>query len=277
MISPASFFEKMPRTGGYWEPLKFALISIIIGMLVSFVLIMLLFLTPIISGSVEFSAMTNIIYNHYLKDIVLTALGYGMGFAIAGAIGLFIAAVVYLILFKLVGGKGNYEGTFRVLAYSYATLALLIIPFLFLYTLYLLIVGGKFVHGVSGSRAAAAVFFPFIIAGAFVLFIIYWFIIPMTDFKEASNIDLQVSSATPASIELANRDYLTLSDMQFTVTKVDGEELYPMAISKSGSNTVSAGDTIILYGANFGRSGDVIKISGRYRNYKIYSAQTQIK
>lgn len=68
-------------------------------------------------------------------------------------IGLSIITMIYYILIKIVGGKGNYNSTFQVLSYSLAPSIFIIIPyigFLFgLYIYYLHLVGFSKVHDLS--------------------------------------------------------------------------------------------------------------------------------
>ena len=86
-----------------------------------------------------------------------------------GVIGLFIGGLFLYIFFKIVGGKGTYEGTFRLLAYASATMALGWIP-LFgilanIYMVYMEVIGGAKVHKISTLSSLIAVFvIPVIIA-----------------------------------------------------------------------------------------------------------------
>lgn len=259
ITNPTSFFEKMPKSGGYGEPLKFAIITSIIGGIELFVLMAL-------RGQL----------------IAKYAILFPIAAAIGGAIGIFIGGAIYFILFKIVGGKGSYEGSVRLVAYAGAPVAIIIIPFLPLYVIYLIYTGGKHVHNVSKSRAAIAVLLPVIVVGAVTLLSlisVLMFTMGGTT-EQAPMVSIRVSSATAVSIELSHQggDMLELSDVQFTVKKANGEVLKPSVSSKSGSNTVYAGDTIRLYGANFGKSGDNIEITGTYKNKNvIFDTRTQIK
>lgn len=71
------------------------------------------------------------------------------------------------IFFKILGGKGTYEGTVRLLAYTSAIMVLSWIPFLFIlpdiYMIYMAVIGGTKVHKISTTRSVIAVVTPLII------------------------------------------------------------------------------------------------------------------
>ncbi len=128
LTNPTLFFENMPKSGGYTGPLIFATISHIAGSFVIFVLLFLIEGTASIVTSLKSSA------------------GFGILIIIAGVAGLFISSFIFFISFKILGGKGNFEGTFRQVSYSSAPAVFLIFPILPLYSLYLMTIGGKYVH-----------------------------------------------------------------------------------------------------------------------------------
>jgi len=130
MTDPQGFFLAMPLTGGLANPFVFATLCLLvtaIGFLVS---------------------------------------GYGLRLSFAlilwGVIGLFLgAALLLLIAWKLFAGKGDYEATFRALAYAIAPVVLLWIPLVryvaALYTAYLLIVGLQRAHEFDNVKAVLTV------------------------------------------------------------------------------------------------------------------------
>ena len=77
----------------------------------------------------------------------------------------------------ILGGRGGYEGTFRVLTYCASTSVFQAIPFIGglingIYGLILTIIGFKKVHDFSTGRAFFAILFPVVIFFLFVAFII---------------------------------------------------------------------------------------------------------
>ena len=152
MQSPSEFYRKMPKTGGYADPIIFAAINFAV-----FGLMTALFNRGMyggIYGGREFSFF-----------MVFGAVILG---PISGVISLFIEAVILYVIFKVLGGSGTYEGTFRFISYATAVLILSWIPFigwlLGLYAIYLYIVGGMYVHDVSMGRSIIAVILPTILA-----------------------------------------------------------------------------------------------------------------
>lgn len=137
ITTPGDFFKEMPTSGGYGEPLKFAVV------------------------------------NYIIAGIGLTLISLGGAFfmivamPIIGIIGLFISGAILYICFKIVGGSGSYEGTVRMLSYISAVNAVAWIPILgwivALYAIYLKIVGGTFVHNITTLRSVIAVFIPLIV------------------------------------------------------------------------------------------------------------------
>ena len=131
MKNPRRFIEQMPTEGGYSDPVKFAAISYLVA------------------------------------GIGLTLITAGVGFPliiimpIMGIIGIFIGGLFLHIFFKVVGGKGTYEGTVRLLAYASATMALSWIPLVGilanLYMIYMEVMGGTKIHKISTLSSLIAV------------------------------------------------------------------------------------------------------------------------
>ena len=146
ITTPGDFFKEMPTSGGYEEPLKFAVV------------------------------------NYIIAGIGLTLVSLGRAFfmivamPIFGIIGLFISGAILYICFKIVGGSGSYEGTVRMLSYASAVNAVSWIPIIGwiigLYAIYLGIVGGTFVHNITTMRSAIAIFIPIIVIGIIVALLI---------------------------------------------------------------------------------------------------------
>lgn len=168
MLRPSDFYRRMPKTGGYAEPLIFAAISFIIYGLLTALLAALFGRGMYMGGMYDgmYGGMYNGMYGTgefslfaILMIVIVTP--------IAGIISLLIEAVIFYILFKIVGGAGNYEGTLRLLSYATAVLLLSWIPFIGwfmgLYGIYLYIVGGTYVHNISMIRSAIAVLLPTIL------------------------------------------------------------------------------------------------------------------
>lgn len=102
VTNPSEFFQQMPKTGGFLEPLVFA---VIMGVVVG-------------------------IIQAILGFIGLGAAGYGGGrmsgfgmilfMPIAAAIGSFIGAAILFVIWKLMGSQENYETAYRCGAYLMA-------------------------------------------------------------------------------------------------------------------------------------------------------------
>jgi hypothetical protein len=103
VTKPAEFFQAMPKTGGFLEPLVFAVIM------------------GLITGIIQ--AILNVIG-------LVPGAGYGGGvmagfgaiifMPIAAAIGSFIGAAILFVIWKLMGSEENYETAYRCGAYLMA-------------------------------------------------------------------------------------------------------------------------------------------------------------
>lgn len=159
-LTPSDFYSKMPPTGGYTEPLTFATINYLItGFLCAFIIA----LDPEVMdiyNDLEFDAFS------ISFALVLTLL-FSIFMLIAGIISTFFSAAIYDVIYKLLGGTGNYRDTVRFLSYATSTLVPSFIPLIgwifSLYGIYLYIVGGMFVHKVSMGKSAIAVFLPILV------------------------------------------------------------------------------------------------------------------
>lgn len=184
ITNPTGFFKNMPKSGSYVVPLKFATINFLAGI----VIILIIHIYYIMH------------YNHSFKDYIDLLITFY--FYISLYLVVLISSINYHIHLKIIGGKGTYEGTFRQITYSIAPVCLFLIPLLqiimlglvdfanllvfflilivYSYSLFLLIIGGKYVHNISEVRSTMAIFFPTIINFVIIFFII--FIIPSLSF-----------------------------------------------------------------------------------------------
>lgn len=126
VLDPRAFFEELPPSGGLQPPFLFAMICFAVG------------------------GLGFLIFGGGVKGL--------LGLLVLGAVRLFVgSAIVVLIAQHLFDGKGDYEATFRVLAYSSAVAVLIGIPlikyFAGLYGLYVAIVGVSKAHSIDTGRA----------------------------------------------------------------------------------------------------------------------------
>jgi hypothetical protein len=155
---PAAFFARIPRQGSVLSPLVFALICIE----VSVILVGLLTFLGVPGGITSlFGVRGNQGFLAFVGGLVLAP--------IAGAVGLFLAALVtHLLVILLVGsGHSGFGSTFRVVAYSSVTSLVGWIPFIgwiaSLYRLYLATVGIREMHSTTTGRALLVVLLPAIL------------------------------------------------------------------------------------------------------------------
>jgi len=176
MQRPSDFYRGMPKTGGYTDPLTFAAISFIIYALLAALLTVLFgsgtHMNGMYDGMYEgmYGSVRELGFFAVLMTVIITP--------IAGIISLFIEAAILYIIYKILGGKGSYEGTVRFISYATAVMVLSWIPIIGwiagIYEIYLYIVGGMYVHGVSMARSAIAILLPTLLVILLIAIIMAW-------------------------------------------------------------------------------------------------------
>ncbi|MDI6742264.1 MAG: YIP1 family protein [Smithella sp.] len=100
---PAEFFQSMPKTGGFLEPLVFV---IAMGVITGVVQVILNFAGLGYSGPQENSMMARLSFIVFMP--------------VAAAIGSFIGAAFLFVIWKIMGSSENYETAYRCGAYLMA-------------------------------------------------------------------------------------------------------------------------------------------------------------
>ena len=164
LFTPVQFFQKMPVKGGLTDPMLYALITGMVGVMISYAWQILLEdsfrgFMPAELGAV---AGYNIFQSFGLAFLAILA-----PFMII--IALFIwAGVLHLLLMLVSGAKNGFEATFRAASYSYGAYIFMALPFCggliaFVWCIVLAIIGLREAHGTSGGKASFAVLFPLIV------------------------------------------------------------------------------------------------------------------
>lgn len=164
LFRPSDFFRKMPVSGGLTDPLLFALITGMTGLMFLYVWDILLhnsiqdFMTP------------------EMKAAAGRTIFGGGAVSSAGAVltpfmlivCLFLASgMLHLFLSMARGAKAGFEATFRVVGYGMSPFLFMIIPYCGalitqVWMVVLAIIGIKEAHETTGGKAAFAVLFPFL-------------------------------------------------------------------------------------------------------------------
>jgi len=163
LFSPSTFFRKMPVTGGLTDPLLYALIVGMLGLMVLYIWDIFLhapmqsFMSPELRAASEHSLFGSqpTSYAAILTPFLLVL----WLFVVSG--------MLHLVLLLVRGSQAGFEATFRVASYSVSPFVFLIIPICgmpitSLWIITLAIIGLKEAHGTSGGKAAFAVLFPFL-------------------------------------------------------------------------------------------------------------------
>lgn len=158
---PAEFMRRLPRTGGYSKPIAF-----VYGFFLQFLLVAVAIAALV--GAAAGLAGANIRYEHTIAALAVVLALFPLGY-LAIAAGNFLGAAFWHVVAKLFGGKGTYQGTFRVVAYASGAQAWGLIPYvggLIHVALQAILYyhGFREVHGLSKGRAIAAILIPFVVA-----------------------------------------------------------------------------------------------------------------
>jgi len=161
LFTPADFFRNMRVHGGLTDPLLFAMIVGMIGLMFLSVWNILLrdsmqnFLTPEIKAAAgrgmsnNFSSPAGAVMTPFLLILFL-----------------FIASgMLHLFLLLVHGAKAGFEAAFRVVSYSVSPFLFWVIPYCgsliaMIWVLTIVVIGLRDAHETSGGKATTAVLFP---------------------------------------------------------------------------------------------------------------------
>ena len=158
VLRPQAFFAGLPRQGSLVGPLVFALVCIEVSVL----LVGLLTFLDVPGGATTLVGVGG-------DQGFLAFLGGLVVAPIAGAVGVFLTALVTHLLVMVVVGSGHsgFGATFRIVAYSSVTSLAGWIPFVgwifSLYRLYLATVGIREMHATTTGKALLVVLLPAIL------------------------------------------------------------------------------------------------------------------
>jgi hypothetical protein len=159
---PKEFYARMPVRGGYWEPLLYAVATTLVGVLVSLLWQVPLQLLPLamshglmgkLGASIGMAAIAFIAFLALLLLPVFLALGE------------FIGAAIGHLFVKIMGGRGNYEATFRVLCFANSSQVFQVVPgfggiIASVYWCVLVYFGYRHAHQMNKTQAIIAMFLP---------------------------------------------------------------------------------------------------------------------
>ncbi len=172
LMNPVEFFRTMKVVGGITDPLIYALITGMTGMMASYVW------QAVFPG--EFRGIL-----HGSGGMNADALR-GTGLIIAAVLTPFLviaalfvwSGILHVALLLVRGARNGFEATFRVSAYSYGSNIFLVIPFCggfiaLLWNVVMVIIGLKESHGTSGGKATFAVLFPLLLCCGGIMLLVF--------------------------------------------------------------------------------------------------------
>lgn len=171
-LRPQSFFKNMPVNGGYVQPLLFSL---------AIFLIVLGYNLALIASGLPYPGgheATGEPLSEALRKVPMLGALW--------VLGLVVGSMVLHCSFRLLKGDGSYEATFGIFAYSSIANLLTVIPTVGqyvapIYTLVLIMLGGKLVHGLSSVRAIVAPILPTILLWSALIILALLGVIPIEE------------------------------------------------------------------------------------------------
>ncbi len=169
LFRPTDFFRTMPVTGGLTDPLLYALIVGMIGLMFSY-------LWQILTRGAMQSmiGMPSGAGQYLFQGIGLAVLAFLSPLLLIA--GLFLSAgILHVCLMLVKGSRSGFEGTFRVVSYGYSANVFWAIPFCGgllagVWAIVLYIIGLREAHETTGGKAAFAVFLPAIVCCGLLFF-----------------------------------------------------------------------------------------------------------
>ncbi|MFH1117322.1 MAG: YIP1 family protein [Pseudomonadota bacterium] len=163
MLTPKQFFSKLPTSGGWGNPILFAIFSMVAGLALGYALVQLF------QGGVGFIGLLFVIV---VSLVVLV---------IAVPVSMILSSGILHLCLLLVGGAGRgYEATLRVVSYASVTSLFNAVPvvgtIVSLYGLVLTVIGLRETHRTSTGKAAAAVALPVVVALSLAVLSVLWFL-----------------------------------------------------------------------------------------------------
>ncbi|MHB1513080.1 MAG: YIP1 family protein [Acidiferrobacter sp.] len=142
IVRPVTFFQAMPRRGGYRTPYVFLLV---VGL---FDALLLSALKVLVAGPA--AALTFAMHVFLVVPVALTLFSFAL-------------TAVLFAFWRLMDSSQSYETAYRTFAYSFAispiALLMLLVPYLtfvaFFWWFALLVIGSVYVHGVGRLKATA--------------------------------------------------------------------------------------------------------------------------
>jgi hypothetical protein len=173
LFNPSEFFRKMNVTGGLADPMLYALIVGMAGIMVFY------FWQILLQGIMPAGLSQDV------RGLGGISLFSGIGLAVMAVLTPFFiitylflwAGLLHLLLLMVQGAKNGFEATFRTVAYSHGANIFLLVPFCggliaAVWGVVVVIIGLKEAHGTSGGKAAFAVLFPAIFCCAAAVFLL---------------------------------------------------------------------------------------------------------
>jgi len=161
IFAPSQFFKKMAVTGGLTDPLLYAMIVGMVGIIFFYFWDILLrtplqsFMTPELRAAADRSLVSSM--GTAVTAVLMPFVLIFWLFAVSG--------MLHLFLLMVRGARAGFEATFRVVSYGVSPLVFLVIPVCGMpvtsvWIMTLAIIGLKEAHEISGGKAAFAVLFP---------------------------------------------------------------------------------------------------------------------
>jgi hypothetical protein len=153
LFTPTSFFSKLPTSGGYFNPILFAAMSIPIAIVLTYLWIGLFYGVSLTGLFAVLFAMSCV----FVGGLIFVPIGLAIW-----------SGLLHLCLYAMGAAREGYEATFRVVSYSTVTSVFNAIPVVgslaSLWSLVLNVIGLREIHKTTTGKAVAAVAIPLVVS-----------------------------------------------------------------------------------------------------------------
>ncbi len=200
LLTPKQFFSTLPTSGGWGNPILFAIFSMVVSLALGYALMQLF------RGGVGFIGLIFAIVASMVVLVIVVPIGI-----------ILWSGILHLCLLLVGGAKSGYEATLRVVSYASVTSLFNAIPvvgtLVSLYGIFLTVIGLRETHRTSTGKAAAAVAIPVAVAIALAVVSVLWVLsTAKSAFTEAAGRIELSGQELPSEVCVAIQEFLSEVD-----------------------------------------------------------------
>lgn len=167
IIRPRQFFHEMPTSGGYKEPLWFAIVAILIASLLNAIA-----LPAIVFPKATLAWLASPSFNNKVLISILLLGAFFLYSFFSTLISLPVSSAIYHVLLKICGAHGDFQRTFRVSCY-YMAVSVVLSPAVFISILLISAADAAGLEGIMFSLLSIFIIVPILIIAVYSFYILF--------------------------------------------------------------------------------------------------------